>query len=356
MFRPHGQIIFPVKMKQILQLACFSFLWIGTNSSVFSQCPSGAIGVTGSGCGCQSGCNLTSFGGPNCSPAVTGNCGSGELAMSVNIPVPAGCTFTVTAQMQNRAGGCSASGADGGDQMKVDISGGSKSFQTGASNASLSDTYVLVGPGTIVVYGTANRADEIITYSTTSSGAACVSCMSTLPIELTTFQVALENNAVACDWWTETELNNDFFTIGRSLDGINFEPIAYMKGAGTNFEPMHYKIYDYDPYLDLVSYYRLAQTDFNGLTRYHDIQSVKPKKINKLTIYPNPSNGTVQITGDYKTLLDSKLFDTSGREIALNHSSTESNGITVSSLPVGVYTFVYFDNEKVISERIVVTP
>jgi hypothetical protein len=347
---------FNYNMKQILQLAFSSFFWIGTISNVYSQCPSGAIGVTGANCGCQSGCNLTGFGGPNCSPAVTGNCSGGELAMSVNIVVPAGCTFTVIALMQNRAGGCSASGADGGDQMKVDISGGSKSFQTGAANASLSDSYVLVGPGTIVVSGTANRADEIITYSTASSGATCISCMSTLPIELTSFQVSLENSAVACDWWTETELNNDFFTIERSLDGIHFEPIYYMKGAGTSLEPLHYKIYDYDPYLDVVSYYRLSQTDFNGTTRFHDIRSVKPKKINELTIYPNPSNGTIQITGDYKTLLASKLFDTSGREIALNPSSTESNEITVSSLPVGVYTFVYFDNEKVISERIVVTP
>nr|WP_294861495.1 T9SS type A sorting domain-containing protein [uncultured Fluviicola sp.] len=343
-------------MKQILQLAFLSYFLIGTNSNLFSQCPSGAIGVTGSGCGCQSGCNLSSFGGPNCSPAVTGNCSSGELAMSVNIVVPDGCTYTVTALIQNRSGGCSASGADGGDQMKVDISGGSKSFQTGASNASLTDSYVLVGPGTIVVSGTANRADEIITYSTTSSGATCVSCLSVLPVELTTIQVSSENNAVACDWWTETELNNDFFTIERSTDGIHFDPIATMKGAGTSFEPLHYKLYDYDPYQDVVSYYRLSQTDFNGLTRFHDIRSIKPKKIHGLTIYPNPSNGEIQITGDYKTLLASKLFDTSGREIALNHSSTENNELTVSSLPVGVYTFVYFDNEKVISERIIITP
>jgi hypothetical protein len=343
-------------MKQILQLALLSFFCIGTNSSVFSQCPSGAIGVTGSGCGCQSGCNLTSFGGPNCSPAVTGNCSSGELPMSVNIPVPDGCTFTVTALIQNRAGGCTASGADGGDQMKVDILGGLKPFQTGAANASLSDNFVLSGPGTIVVSGTANRADEIITYTTSSSGATCVSCMSTLPIELLAFQVSLEDQAVACDWWTETELNNDFFTIERSLDGTHFEPIAYMKGAGTSSEPIHYKMYDYDPYLDIVSYYRLTQTDYNGQTRFHEIRSIKPKKINELTIYPNPSNGTIRISGDYKTLLDSKLFDTSGREIALNHSSLESKEITVSSLPVGVYTFIYFDNEKVISERIVITP
>ncbi|WP_343603729.1 T9SS type A sorting domain-containing protein [Fluviicola sp.] len=322
---------------------------------VAAQCPSGAIGVTGSGCGCMSGCNLTSYGGPNCSPAVTGNCSGGELPMSVNITVPAGCTFTVSAAMQNRAGSCTASGADGGDQLKVDISGGSKSFQTGAGNASISDSYTLTGPGTIVVSGTANRADEIITYTTTSSGATCVSCMSTLPIELTEFQVTLENNAVACDWWTETEINNDYFTIERSIDGIHFEYLASMKGSGNSFNPLHYKIYDYDPYLDVVSYYRLSQTDLDGTTRQHQIKSVKPKKISNLTIFPNPSNGTVQISGDSKTLQASRLFDLSGREIAL-YTASESTSVTVSSLPTGVYTLVYFDNEKTISERIVVTP
>lgn len=330
----------------------FNFVFLLNTSA---QCPSGAIGVTGAGCGCLSGCNLTSLGGPNCSPAVGGDCSGGQRNMSVDILVPDGCTYTVSATMRPRTG-CSASGGDSGDKIKVDIPGGSKGFQSGSANATLNDSYTLAGPGTITVSGTANRADEIITYTTTFSGAACVNCMSTLPVELTAFRVSSENNAVVCDWWTETELNNDFFTIERSPDGINFEPIAYMKGAGTSLEALHYKIYDYDPYLNVVSYYRLSQTDFNGATRYHDIRSIKPKKVHELTIYPNPSNGTVQITGDYTTLISSKLFDTSGREIVLNYTSIESNTITVSSLPVGVYTFVYFDNENVISERIVVTP
>jgi hypothetical protein len=276
--------------------------------------------------------------------------------MSEDIVVPAGCTYTVTATMRPRAGGCTSSGGDAGDQVKVDISGGGKGFQTGSSNAILNDSYTLAGPGTIRVSGTANRADEIITYTTTFSGAACVNCMSVLPVELTSFQVSLENKAVACDWWTETELNNDFFTVERSLDGIHFEAIAYLKGAGTSLDPLHYKIYDYDPYLDVISYYRLSQTDLNGITRLHDTRSIKPERTNELTISPNPSNGTIKITGDYTTLLGSKLFDTSGREIALNHSSTEINEITVSSLPIGVYTLVYFDNEETISERIIVIP
>ena len=276
--------------------------------------------------------------------------------MSVNIAVPYGCTYTVAATMRPRGASCSASGGDSGDKMKVDISSGGKVFQSGTGNATLNDSYTLVGPGTITVSGTANRADEIITYTTTFSGATCVNCMSVLPVELTAFQVSLENNAVVCDWWTETELNNDFFTVERSLDGIHFEAIAYLKGAGTSLDPLHYKIYDYDPYLDVVSYYRLTQTDLNGITRLHDIRSIKPARTNELTVYPNPSNGSIKITGDPFTLLASKLFDVSGREIAMNHPSAERNEITVSSLPIGVYTLVYFDNEETISERIIVIP
>lgn len=324
-----------------------------------AQCPSGAIGVSGAGCGCLSGCNLTSVGGPNCSPAVGGDCTGGRKDMSTDIAVPAGCTYTVTAEMKKR-GACSSSGADGNcqtcDVVKVDIPGGSKSFQQGGSNSDIADSYTLVGPGTIRISGRADRADEIITYTTTSGGVACVNCMSVLPVELTAFQVSLENSAVACEWWTETELNNEFFTVERSLDGIHFEPIAYMKGAGTSTEPLRYKIYDYDPYLDVTSYYRLSQTDFNGNKRFHDIRSVKPKRTSPLNVFPNPSNGAIRITGDHRTLQEAKLFDTSGREISLNAASAENDEIIVSSLPIGVYTFVYFDNEETISERIIVIP
>lgn len=342
------------------KLTGITLLFLACSFNSFAQCPSGSIGVSGAGCGCIAGCNLTSLGGPNCGAGTTGNCSSGYLPMQTDITVPTGCTYTVSATMTDRPGCASSQGADGNcqtcDVVKVDIVGGSKIFQQGGSNATLVDSYTLTGPGTIRVSGRANRADEIITYTTSFSGATCANCMSTLPVELTAFRVAVEDKAVACEWSTETELNNDFFTIERSLDGIHFEAFAYMDGAGTSAEPLRYKTYDYDPYLDVVSYYRLSQTDFNGFTRFHNIRSVNPKSTHELTIYPNPSNGTIQITGDYKTLLTAKLLDASGREIAFNYTSTESNKITVSDLSAGVYTFVYFNKEQVISERIVVTP
>lgn len=242
-------------------LLTYTFLHLLFFNLVWSQCPSGAIGVSGSGCGCAAGCNLTSFGGPNCS-GTTGNCSAGQVAMSYDITVPAGCTVTVNATMSVRGGSCSASGADSGDQLKVDVPGGPKSFQTGASNATVNDSYTLAGPGTIRVSGTANRADEIITYSTSSIG--CVNCAAGLPVELTAFQANHENNMIACYWQTESERDNDYFTVERSGDGVTFEAIGQIDGAGNSFTPLTYKLYDSSP-LTGMNYYRLQQTDFNGL-------------------------------------------------------------------------------------------
>lgn len=254
----------------------------------FGQCPSGSIGVTGAGCGCLSGCNLTAFGGPNCSPAVGGNCAAGYVPMQVDIIVPDGCTFTVEATMRTRPG-CSASGADGNcqtcDVVKVDIPGGPKSFQQGASNATLNDDYTLVGPGTIRVSGRANRADEIITYQVSSSD--CPDCTSTLPIELLEFNAKRNDRYVDLTWQTASETNNNYFTVEKSIDGLNFSSIGNLSGAGNSSSVLSYKLIDSSPTQDRISYYRLKQTDYDGTFTYSDIVSVKPNVKKEIIGYYN---------------------------------------------------------------------
>lgn len=310
----------------------------------FSQCPAGTIGVTGTGCGCISGCDLTSLGGPNCSPAVTGNCNAGNVPFLTTITVPDGCTYTVTAVMQNRSVACNASGADAGDGLKVDIPGGPKPLQTGTGNASISDSYTLVGPGTIEISGTANRADEIVTYSTTFSGATCVNCMSVLPVGLTLFDVLEEFNKVACVWQTETEQNNHYFTIEKSLDGIHFEHLGNLFGHKNSESVKHYKLYDSSPTYNQISYYRLSQTDLDGKRRILDTKSIFLEKEEQLEIYPNPSKGLVHISGNEKVLKSVELFDNTGRKIQYESSSYE-NKIEIMGLPNGHYNLKYYNGK-----------
>lgn len=252
----------------------------------FGQCPSGTIGVTGDDCGCLETCDLTSLGGPDCTADdVEGNCADGQISMSVEIVVPEGCTYTVEAQMQPRGTGCSASGADAGDGLKVDVLGGSKSNQTGSSNASISDSYTLVGPGTIVVSGNANRADEIITYQVSSSD--CPDCTSTLPIELLEFNAKRNDRYVDLTWQTASETNNNYFTVEKSIDGLNFSSIGNLSGAGNSSSVLSYKLIDSSPTQDRISYYRLKQTDYDGTFTYSDIVSVKPNVKKEIIGYYN---------------------------------------------------------------------
>lgn len=246
--------------------------------------PYGVLAVSGAGCGCLANCNLAYSGGVNCgSSGVAGDCAAGEQSMSATINVPSGCTFNVIATMRPRNYGCSSSGADGGgtscatcDVLKVDIPSGVKTFQSGSSNATLLDSYSLVGPGSVVVSGKSNRADEIITYSIQATPCTCITTI-ILPVELAEFKVKLINKSVEIKWTTITERNNDYFSIERSPDANSWESILIIAGQGTSAIPYNYKVYDSSP-LSGISYYRLKQIDRGGSFTYSNVAYIDNKE------------------------------------------------------------------------------
>lgn len=254
-------------------------------------CVDGTLSITGPGCGCLGGCDLTSFGGPNCGGGVGGDCNAGYQNMSTTIFVPDGCTFTVVAVMEPRPG-CSTAGADGScatcDALKVDAQGGVKPMQSGGSNSSISDSYTLTGPGNIVVSGSANRADEIITYTVSSSGPTCPNCQSTLPVELRDFHAQRKSEkSVLLSWATSFERNSDYFLVERSTDGEFFEMIGAANALQTSSQFHQYNLMDSKPINHKISYYRLKQVDLDGNYTYSSIVSVKPLEQIKIIGYYN---------------------------------------------------------------------
>ncbi len=254
--------------------------WVSTtqtwNSStcfftVADQFPlSGTLSVAGAGCGCLSGCNLTSVGGVNCSPAVTGDCTAGYQSMNRDITVPSGCSYTVYATMRPWSG-CSSSGGDGGvtgDQLKVDVQGGVKPFQTGSSNTTLNDSYTLTGPGVITVSGRSNRADELIVYKIVSSETVspCSVCPVPLPVEFSKFEVSRDGKSAVLDWQTESEHNSSHFLIERSTNGVDWDYMSILPAAGNSTTAISYRVFDSSP-LEELSYYKLTQVDLNGVSK-----------------------------------------------------------------------------------------
>jgi len=84
-----------------------------------------------------------------------------------------------------------------------------------------------------------------------------------LPIELLSFKGRPEKDRVMLSWETATETNNDYFTIEKSLDGVSWEPIGTVPGAGTSLFTNTYEFPDFHPDIG-TNYYRLSQTDYDG--------------------------------------------------------------------------------------------
>ena len=112
-----------------------------------------------------------------------------------------------------------------------------------------------------------------------------------LPIELLRFTSEAKDSYVQLDWVTTAEINNDYFTVERSADGISFSSLFKINGAGNSSQVKNYSTID-SPLKDW-SYYRLKQTDYNGKTSYSNIVSEKFNGLDdfNLEIYPNPFSG-----------------------------------------------------------------
>jgi hypothetical protein len=112
-----------------------------------------------------------------------------------------------------------------------------------------------------------------------------------LPVELLSFQVYIEGKSAIVSWTTSKEINNDYFTIEKSVDGINFYPFEKVAGAGTSATNVNYSIEDQKP-IEGTSYYRIRQTDLNGSFSYSQLVPVFfNRKNTELIISPNPIRG-----------------------------------------------------------------
>jgi hypothetical protein len=118
-----------------------------------------------------------------------------------------------------------------------------------------------------------------------------------LPVGLLSFTAVINGKDVDLKWETATEVNNDFFTVERSPDALEFGFVDKVKGAGNSTQPLGYFTKDNQP-LPGVSYYRLKQTDFDGHFKYSNVVPVNfvSGGFEVLNIYNNPASGMIEIT------------------------------------------------------------
>ncbi len=177
-----------------------------------------------------------------------------------------------------------------------------------------------------------------------------------LPIELLNFTAEpINDRYVLLEWQTASESNNDYFTIEKSKDAINWQEFDQIQGAGNSTTTLQYQTTDQRPFFG-VTYYRLKQTDFNGKFEYAGIRSVHfNTSQSALDIYPNPSQNLITIQSTAQELSSLKIYSALGQDITEQCGQLpKSEGVIVidlSHLPAGIYTVKTLNNaEKVFKE------
>ena len=170
----------------------------------------------------------------------------------------------------------------------------------------------------------ADATSHTITFVGTVSGTCGlivddieIELINALPVELVDFSATKYNdNSVQLAWETAMELNNDYFTIERSTDAVNWNAIGQVFGAGNSDNNIGYEYLDNNP-LQETAYYRLKQTDFDGTFAYSPLVVVKNQKEEqkKVMVYPNPSSSVVTVT-NIENPASLKVFNSTGQDVS----------------------------------------
>jgi hypothetical protein len=136
---------------------------------------------------------------------------------------------------------------------------------------------------------------------------------------LLSFDAKPEGDHVLTKWSTASEINNDFFTLERSKDGVNFEKLKTVPGAGNSDRIVNYAEKDEEP-LNGISYYRLKQTDYDGKTSYSQIVPIEFNSSSNARVQYNTAENnatTLYYNLSANALVTIEIIDSNGKQIAV---------------------------------------
>lgn len=173
------------------------------------------------------------------------------------------------------------------------------------------------------------------------NSGSCNASLVVLPIELLNFNAEADAPAIQLSWSTASETNNDYFTLERSTDAVNFEAVTTVKGAGNSTSVIRYGYSD-KAAAEGLNYYRLKQTDYNGESTYSGIVQASTGRAFTQSIYPNPAADHLNIKleaaeGDKAAF---EISDLRGLVLLRTEGQNAADGIfsiEINSLPAGTY-------------------
>ena len=136
------------------------------------------------------------------------------------------------------------------------------------------------------------------------------------------------NDGNEIHWTSASEKESDFYTSERSVDGINFKPIANISSNTNSNTLKEYRHLDMDVN-NGTYYYRLLETDLLGQTKIvSQVISLDRRNMEseELSIYPIPSSDflNIQFQSNQNEILVFEVYNVLGQEVErVSYKATE---------------------------------
>ncbi|PJJ48118.1 hypothetical protein [Hymenobacter chitinivorans] len=188
-------------------------------------------------------------------------------------------------------------------------------------------------------------------------------CAAPLPVQLVSFAARPQEGRVLLSWATASELRSAAFTVERSADGRQFEPVATVEAAGSSNTLRTYSSLDARP-LPGLNYYRLRQTDTDGTWSLSRILTVNMQgnaaAPAALEVYGTAAllNVDLQTAGVCQAI---RVLDNMGRVLRTEQMPAGLTGsinrqLTLDrSVPGGVYIVQALTSQGMVSKRVMLT-
>lgn len=181
-----------------------------------------------------------------------------------------------------------------------------------------------------------------------------------LPVQLLAWDASCDGAAVKLGWTTASEQDNDFFTIERSRNGVEWTAIGTVPGAGNSSYAISYSWTD-DGGVTGLAYYRLRQTDFNGTSKVSEVITTNcGKGVHNTEIvnaWDDGSDVNVVVSSTADGLYDVVLMDVQGKIMGIRPLQAIQAGLTTlriskQGIATGIYVVQLRNSKDQMSRRV----
>jgi hypothetical protein len=242
------------------------------------------------------------------------------------------------------------------DPLFVNGGNGTAGYKLQQTSSIIDNAKVITGAPTKDFFGT-----PVPTGSGVDRGAC--EYVTTVPVKLGMFRGENINGVNKLTWNTFTEINNSFFVIEKSINGVEFSGIGKVYSNAVNGNanfPLNYNFIDEKPF-EKVSYYRLKQVDKNGDFIYSTTVKIETKtsKNISLEIYPNPITNndiTFNCIGFDKGFYEVSIINSLGQVVVNKKVELNTEKITLTNLKLskGSYYLTIKNSNVDITKSIIV--